>query len=443
MDPNSMPVLEQSQDASAQPMGDDYGMSRVPFSARHPLLSIMMVRIGALTCISQFMLGASLGYGMTLWDAFLATFFGSVILQVVSLCLGVAGAKEGMGTSLLSAWSGFGRYGSSLIGVVIAISLTGWFGVQNAVFAEGINNLLGHRPGIVVSSIIAGAITILLVFFGFRLLHLTAKITVPLFAIVMIWGIYVVLRDHSIMTLASMPPPGPALTLGAATTMVAGGFIVGCVTTPDITRFARTPRDVLWITLAGTLIGEFGVNLIAVLMAHAVGSADIMAIVLQLTGVIGGLIVALATIKINDINLYSSSLGIVTFCHNILGLRLSRGLLTVALGVLGTLLSIIGMLDAFIPFLIVLGVAIPPVAGIITVDYFILKTSQQALIASRQSAELPASCYRVNIVALAAWLVGFGAGYFITWGIQSLTSIVVSSVLYFVGMKIMGRKALI
>ncbi len=443
MNPNSTPVIAQSQDVVAPPVGDDYGMSRVPFNARHPLFSIMMVRIGALTCISQFMLGASLGYGMTLWDAFLATFFGSVILQVVSLCLGVAAAKEGMGTSLLSAWSGFGRYGSSVIGGVIAISLTGWFGVQNAVFAEGIDSLLGHRPGFVLSSIISGAITIFLVFFGFRLLHLTAKITVPLFAIVMIWGIYVVLRDHSVLALATMAPPGPVITLGAATTMVAGGFIVGCVTTPDITRFARTPKDVLWITLAGTLIGEFGVNLLAVLMAHAAGSADIMAIVLQLTGIIGGLIVALATIKINDINLYSSSLGIVTFCHNILGVRLSRGILTIVLGVLGTVLSIIGILDAFIPFLIILGIAIPPVAGIITIDYFILKTSQQILATSRQTAELPASSYRVNLMALAAWLAGFGAGYFINWGVQSITSIVVSSVLYYIGMKIMGRKALV
>jgi len=442
MNQNNMQALEQTSESLPLSVGDDYGMTRVPFKERHPLFSIMMVRIGALTCISQFMLGAALGYGMTLWDAFLATLLGSVILQVVSLCLGIAGAREGMGTSLLSVWSGFGRYGSSLIGIIIAISLTGWFGVQNAVFAEGINNLLGHRPGFVFSSVIAGALTIFLVYFGFRLLHITAKITVPLFAIVMIWGIYVVLRDHSLFTLATMAAPGPALTLGAATTMVSGGFIVGCVTTPDITRFARSGRDVFWITFIGTLIGEFGVNLIAVLMAHAVGSADIMAIVLQLTGLVGGLIVALATIKINDINLYSSSLGIVTFCQNVLSIRLSRGALTIALGILGTLLSVIGILDAFIPFLIILGVAIPPIAGIITVDYFILQTSRKALEDTRKTGTLP-TAYRINFVALAAWAIGFLAGYFITWGVQSLTSILVSSLAYYLGMKLFGHKAIV
>lgn len=415
---------------------DDYSLSRVPQDQRQSMFSILLVRIGALTCISQFLLGAALGYGMTLWDAFLATMFGSIILQVVACVLGIAGAKEGMSTSLLARWSGFGRYGSSIIGLVFAISLTGWFGVQNSVFAEGIDAVTGGKLGFVIASIITGLATTLLVYFGFKWITWTAKITVPLFLIVMGIGVYQVLKNHSLATLATMEPPGPLLTIGAATTMVAGGFIVGCVTTPDMTRFAKSTKDVIWITVIGTFLGELGVNLIAVLMAHAIGSSDVMAIVMQLTGLMGGAIVAFATIKINDINLYSSSLGITNFLSTIFKVQMNRGVLTLILGVIGTVLSIMGILDKFITFLTILGVAIPPIAGIMAIDYFILKRYRSELDASRAKGTLPEYCEKINWIAIFAWIIGFASGLLITWGVQALTSIIVSSLFYYIGMKV-------
>mgnify|MGYP000282171741 CR=1 FL=1 len=66
----------------------DYSLSRVPDEAKQPFWRILFIRIGAICCVSQLMLGAALGYGLTFWDAFLATMLGSVLLQVVSWALG-------------------------------------------------------------------------------------------------------------------------------------------------------------------------------------------------------------------------------------------------------------------------------------------------------------------------------------------------------------------
>ena len=115
---------------------DDYPVSRVPESARLPFFNVALVHIGMLTALDQFMLGAVLGHSMTLGQAFLAITIGSAIFGVVTLGLGYAGMREGMSGSLLARWCGFGRVGSVLIGVIVAVSLLGWFGVQNAVFAE-------------------------------------------------------------------------------------------------------------------------------------------------------------------------------------------------------------------------------------------------------------------------------------------------------------------
>src|ERR1700730_1333333 len=103
-------------------------------------------------------------------------------------------------------------------------------------------------------------------------------------------------------------------------------------------------------------------------MAHAVKNSDVMSIVLQLTGLLGAAIVAFATVKINDLNLYSSSLGVTNLINTFFNRKVNRGVVTLIIGVLGTFLSMIGILDKFVSFLVFLGIWVPPIAGIMVVD---------------------------------------------------------------------------
>lgn len=109
---------------------DDYALSRVPEHARYSWWSVAVQRFGQVSALSQFLLGSTLGFGMGFWDAFLAFTLGAVILELVSIGVGIIGCKEGLNTSLLARWTGFGHGGSALIGVAIGVSLVGWFGVS-------------------------------------------------------------------------------------------------------------------------------------------------------------------------------------------------------------------------------------------------------------------------------------------------------------------------
>ncbi|CNF41972.1 putative purine and pyrimidine permease [Yersinia enterocolitica] len=46
-------------------LGDDYSVSRLPVSAKSSFISVTLVRVGAITTLAQFMLGATLGHAMT------------------------------------------------------------------------------------------------------------------------------------------------------------------------------------------------------------------------------------------------------------------------------------------------------------------------------------------------------------------------------------------
>ena len=441
--------------AEAENRDIDYSLSRVPASAKQPFWRILFIRIGAICCVSQLMLGAALGYGMTFFDAFVCTMLGSVLLQVVSWALGTAAAHEGLSTSLLSRWCGLGKGGSALFGGVVAISMVGWFGVQNSVFGQGMASIvpftdfLGTEeiiPGVtgeyILWAIITGLSITLLVVFGIKAIANFATIFVPLFVIVVIVAAAIVLQGHSIGELIAAAPPGPALSIGAGTTMVAGGFIAGAICTPDYARFLKNGNQVFWMTLIGTFLGELGMNLLAVLLANAMGTENVVDIMMGTSGIIGVIIVVASTVKLNDINLYSSSLGLATMINALFNKVFSRNALVWALGIVGTVLSVVGIINYFTSFLTLLGMAIPPVAGIMVVDYFFLRRSRAALEETREAGTLPRRVENWNPITIICWLVGFGIGevssiYAI--GIPGLNSLILAALLYWVVMVVAAR----
>ncbi|WP_273846762.1 purine-cytosine permease family protein [Rubrobacter calidifluminis] len=426
--------------ADAEKIGhDDHSLSRVPASERYSWFTVAVQRFGQLSALSQFLLGATLGYGMSFWSAFWALTLGAIILEIVAIFTGIAGQREGLSTSVLARWAGFGRYGSSLIGLVFAVSLIGWFGVQNAVFAEGLHSLVGGLP-IWVWSIVTGLAVTLVVVYGFLSMAWVAYITVPAFLLLAGYSIFSALQKYPLGELVTSPAPGKELSLAAATTIVAGGFIVGAVITPDMTRFNRSAADVIKQTVLGITLGEYTIGLIGVLLAHAVKSENVITIVTSTSGVIGTLVLIAGTLKINDWNLYSSSLGLANFIDSVFAKRFNRAAITIAVGLFGTVLSAAGILEHFQGFLTLLGLAVPPIAGIMVVDYFVLQRHRNRLAESGRAGSLPARQEKLNPITIVAWFAASAVGYFSEerFGIPALNSLLCAALSYYVLMRVIA-----
>ena len=428
--------------AALEPVHDDYATRPVPRDVRRPMWEVLVIRLGAFACVPQLLLGSALGYGLDFRDAVWATLFGSVILQVLSLALGAAACAEGLSTTLLAAWAGFGRIGSALVGAVIAIALMGWFGVQNGVFASGLFHATGWM-NVPLWSVVTGIAVTWITVKGYRLMSLIARVALPLFLLAVAWAAYRLLAGHSLAELLAAVPAGPRLGLPAAITAVTGSFIIGAIVTPDVTRFMRSGRDVFWMTLIATFVGELTINLLAVAMALLLRTSDIVMLMSTLAGGIGATIAVVSTVKLNNLNLYSSSLGFSTLVH---ALRMKRGgavdrvRLTWWVGIASTSLSTLGILDHFIGFLVLLGVAIPPIAGIMLVDYYLLRRDRDELRQARLTDALPPASERLNPVALAAWLLACAGALLLPGvGIPALNALATGSIAYGLGMVLVGR----
>lgn len=417
---------------------DDYALERVPASARFHWFSVATQRFGQLSSLASFLLGATLGFGMDFWSAVLAITMGSVILEIVTIFTGIAGQREGLSTSVLARWTGFGGGGSSLIGVAISLSAVGWFGIQNAVSAQGLASLVGILP-VWGWALVFGVLVTVIVMFGMASMAWTAYVAVPAFLLLAGWSILAELSRHSLGDLLTAQPGGPALSLVQGTTIVAGGFIVGAVITPDMSRFNRSAKDVIKQTVIGITLGEYVIGLIGVLLALALKTNDVIAIVTSTSGFIGTLIVITATLKINDWNLYAASLGIVNFADQTFKRNLHRGSVTLIVGLIGTGLGAAGILGRFTDFLILLGVVFPPIAGVMVAEYFVVRKWRTELESSRKLGRLPEHAPKWVPATIVIWLASSLIGYFVSWGLPSINSLAIAFVLYIMA----GRLGLI
>ena len=414
----------------AAPLGhDDYALSRVPERARYPWLSVATQRFGQISALSQFLLGATLGYGLPFWQAFLAFTLGAVLLELVAIGVGVIGQREGLSTSMLGRWTGFGQGGAAVVGLVIGLAATGWFGLQSQIAGSGLAKILGVLPVWGWSLVFGLAVTVV-VTFGFRWMAWVAYIAVPSFLVLAGVSIVTELSKHDLGSLLTDPAPGPHLTVVGAVTLVAGQFMVGAVITPDMTRFNRTPGDVVRQTVVGITLGEWVIGSIGVLLAHALHSNDVSAIVTSSTGWIGTLVIVLAALKVNDWNLYVSSLGLTNFVETVTGKRLDRAWLSIVFGVLGSVLGGVGILSGYTGFLNILAVAFPPIPAIMIAEYFVVRRWRAQLSDARP--DLPDSSPSWVPATLVVWLLAALAGKYLTFGLPSLNALVAGFVLYVV-----------
>lgn len=413
-------------------LADDFALERVPAASRKPMRDVLWIELGIVTAMSEFVVASAMGYGMTFWQAFIATCIGTALLLTVSVFVGNAGVDQGLPTGLLARWCGFGRVGSCVISVVIAVGCTGWFGVQNAICAEAISRGTHGRLGFVAASILTGGVLIVIATLGFHWISKTASIVVPVFLGLVIYGTYHVLASASLKQIVIMSAPGPPLTIFTGASMVAGGMMIGAVVAPDFTRYCRTRGDVFWAMFISLVVGEFGLGMASVLLSHAARTSDIISILFGLAGWLGVTVVLLATLKLNDLNLYAASLHLANAIQVTTGRRINRGILTIVVGAAGILASVLGILNHIVGFLVLLGVVVPPIGGIFIADYFLLRRDRAALDDARSTLSLPASCETVNPVGLVAWFAGIMTGYFWHWGIAALNSIVMAGICYFV-----------
>ncbi|MDP5181939.1 cytosine permease [Blastococcus sp. BMG 814] len=374
----------------------------------------------------------TLGSGLTLPLAVSAILVGSAILLALAVTTVSIGEHARQPTYEIVRFS-FGAQGAKAITVLLAVSLFGWTAVTANGFGLAARSFLQEVAGVDVPLpvlvVLGTVIFVASTAFGFEVLGRVAQFAVPVIALILGFIVFQALRSG----LAMLDPADP-LRWGVAVSAVVGTAIVLVVTAADFGSFARSRRQaVLGAVLA------FGVAYPLLYIAGALPSGltgessliDATAVIASALPAIALLI--FASITANAGNMFQGTLAVSTLLTSVRKWRI-----TVAIGI-GA--AVVGSLDiaAWLPtFLLFLGIAAPPVAGIYIADFFL---HRRAGYDSGLLATLPA----VRLLTFGAWLVGSVVGGLTAYdvltltGIPSIDSMLVSALLYVLASRLTRR----
>jgi cytosine permease len=379
---------------------EDYATSRVPDSKKQSTWDISLVRMGLTVSASDLVFGYTIGLYFGFVDAILISLLISVIVAAVSIGMGMIGFRERITFALTTRFA-FGRLGSKLPSLVVAVVIAAFYGyilgITVAVFPGAQNTGLQ-----VVYCIVLGAIFLTISAFGFaRGLKWMGRIGVPLMIIlVVIADILTLVHAGGFSAILAAKPLQSgqiafAALIGSGISKWTGGAIISA----DIMRFGRSKKAVYVSTTMEFILGNFGFNLLGLILGLGLRTSDLGAAfgLIGLTGLASvAFFVQAVTVEANE--LYAGSLATT----NAVGL--SRRWSNIILAIIGVVIGIIGLsqgiITSFLAFTGYIGYALPVIAGIILADYFIVNRMSYA----QRIEDLPA----VNWRAVAAFFVTVG-----------------------------------
>lgn len=403
---------------------NDYAREVVPQSERKWWVSISFVWIAVGIDLSAMLFGAELGSGMSFQDALFAVVVGSVLLGILAAFCAYVGAVTGLSTSMISRFT-FGARGAKMVSLFLAISLMGWFGVQTGFFAENAQVMMVETFGITlplwILSLIGGILMMTTAVIGYRAIERLSVWSVPLLLLLVVLAVILAVRMNGSVAL-SMPVEN-VFSIGMAISLVISIFVVGAVISPDVSRWARTPKDAILASFFGFFFGNTFMITMAIILSRVMDESSLTTIMIAVgLGVPGILVLILAQWTTNTSNAYSSGLGLSVIFPNI-----KKSTLTIMAGSIGTLLAVLGIYGHFIDFLTVMTMFIAPIGGVYTASFYIGKRStfhEECVVAYRK---LPLLAWAIG--SLVSWLTmeaPIGLALFTITSISSLDSFIVA-----------------
>lgn len=356
---------------------DNHSRGRVPAGEAVSGAAIAVIIIGVSITLPAFLVGTQLIGALGLVDGALAIFLGGLMTACVGFLTMRVGTETRLSTYSIILFC-FGRAGSHIVNLILAVTLFGWYGVTAALFGSALSQAVGDAFGVAFSpavfTIAGGVLMVVTTIYGFRAIDRLSRIAVPLLVSLLLYGVWKVLGGAGLAELSAVPArPGEGLgSISAGISIVIGSFFVGVTLVPDLSRFSRGPRDAIIGAFLSYGLGFPLVLLLAGLPVLVSADPDLITSMTSLgLGIPALIVMVFATWTTNINNLYSASLSIARILPNV-----RDWLITLVSGVIGTLLALAGILDHFVDFLIVLGIIVPPIAGIYLAEYFLIPSAR-------------------------------------------------------------------
>ncbi|MBE9182165.1 cytosine permease [Oculatella sp. LEGE 06141] len=425
-----MGVISNVRSVDRSQAGEDYPLSAVPPESRKPLWSLAPLLMGfALTSTTLFA-GGTIGPAFQFTDILLLVLIGNLLLGVYCAALGFIAAKSGLTTVLMARFS-FGNVGSRWVDFVLGFTQIGWYAVTNAFVADALNQLIGLPPSINWLIILffnyAFCAT---AYFGYTAMDWLSRLAVPAMLILIAISLTLAVGDGGTFAELQAIAPREELGFGAALAVIVGTFISGGTQSTNWSRFADSGKN----AVIGTLVAFFLINGLLVFAGAfctlVYGTQDIVQAMAQQGILAAGLVLLILNVwTTQDNTIYAFSVAGANMFRTRKRTWFVLGGATLAL-----VFSLAGIYNLLVPYLIFLGTVIPPVGGIIMVDFWLRHRGR--------FPDLRTSLPAFNWAGIIAYVIASISAYLSAqsqFGIAPLNGIVIAAVLYAVLIRVIHQ----
>ena len=403
----------------------DYTTRPVDRAGRKSTLSMFMIMLGFTFFSASMWVGQQLAAGLD-WTGFVwALILGGLILAAYTGTLGYIGAESGLTLDMLARKS-FGTKGSYLPSAMISFTQIGWFGVGLAMFAIPVaKELMGldvtpdSMPwqGYLLVAI-AGILMTASAYFGIKSLTIISYIAVPAVAILGTVAMILAIKRGDAGLVEQFAKGTKDLGVIAGAGLVVGSFVSGGTATPNFTRFAKSGKVGLIVTIIAFFVGNSLMFLFGAVSSIYAGGNDIFEVMLNLNLFYAAvLVLGLNIWTTNDNALYTGGLGL----SNIF--KADKKKMVLLSGIIGTVAAV-WLYWNFCDWLNVLNCTLPPVGIILILSYF-----------THRKAYLDGSLQdkTVNWWSILGVVLGAVVANLVHWGFPAINGMAVAAVCYLLG----------
>jgi len=234
--------------------------------------------------------------------------------------------------------------------------------------------------------------------YGMKAMEKLNFVSIPFLMIVMAAGTVIALKTYG--TAGIDTEVARTMSFMGGVSLSFDFYAVGVITAADVARFQKNRKE----TWKSTVWGVFPMGVITLalgaILTKIAGEYDISLVLIEVgLPVIGVISIILSTWTTNSSNAYSGGLDIVS-AFNIPDNR--RREVTIAAGVIGTLLGACGILNHIEGFLGMLAFLVCPVGGIMLADYWVIGKGKKENWHSREGIVWP---------SVIVWAISSGLAY--------------------------------
>ena len=379
-----------------------------PADRRQTPLDLFLIFAGANIVATTLQVGASLAGSFSPAAAMAVIVAGAVFGAALVAALAPIGTSLGV-PSIVASRAALGFAGADLLALLLFTTNFAWIALNNVIAASICARLLGGDALMPAWAVGAGLVATVIVAGGPRAVGLADRVAVPGLAISGVVMTIACLRAGLPAAAATTPDPGAAEWFRGFD-ITAGYQVTWLLMFADYTRYNPSARPAAVAVFLGLALTAAWFMPLGFVAASVAGSSDPGAMIFAVgLGWWGAVLIMLATLTTNFVNIYMSALALKSLRPGT-----SSAAAVWVIGGIGAAISVLSSawLARFTDFTMLVAGVLVPIGGILLAHFFILRRAVNVDdLYLKTNTGVTSAVPRLSIAGAAAWAAGAGVFY--------------------------------